>query len=87
MVGVAVRPAGCHHGATPPTSLPVSYRCCQSGHDSAIPQSSLAMHLSSGRPVSTGDSILAPIIISTQSCRHSLMISSPDPPHAIPLRI
>jgi hypothetical protein len=86
MAVVAARPAGCHqHGAKPPANTPVSYRCCQSGHDSAILQSSLATPLS--EVVSSGFSIPALITVSTQGCLHTLTISSPDPPHTIPLRV
>jgi hypothetical protein len=87
MAVVPARPAGCHqHGAKPPASAPVSYRCCQSGHDSAILQTSLGTPLSSAL-VSTGVSMPALITVSIQSCLPSLMILSPDPPHSIPLRV
>jgi hypothetical protein len=82
---VAARPAGCHqHGAKPPVSAPVSYRCCQSGHDSAILQTLLTPQLSG---FSTSVSIPVPIPVATQRCLHSLMISSSDPPDTIPLRV
>src|ERR1700724_2149682 len=87
MTGPAAPPAGCHqHGAKPPTSTPVSYRCCQSGHNSAILQTSLTTLLCSPL-VSTGVSIPTPITVSTQGCLHSLILSSPDPPLTIPLRV
>jgi hypothetical protein len=86
MVVMSARPAGCHQpGAKPPASRPVSYRCCQSGHDSAILQTSFATQLSSAL-ISTGDSIPAAITIPTQDSLQ-LIISSPDPPHTIPLRV
>ena len=85
MMVVAARPAGCHqHGAKPPASAPVSYRCCQSGHDSAILQTLLTPRLSG---FSTGVSIPVPIPVATQRCLHRLMISSSDPPDTIPLRV
>jgi hypothetical protein len=83
---VAVPPAGCHqHGAKPPASVPVSYRCCQGGHDSAILQTfttDAPAHM-----VSVGDSTPASVTSSPQICFESLMISSPDPPHNAPLRV
>src|ERR1700686_4421769 len=83
----AARPAGCHqHGAKPPASMPTSYRCCQGGHDSAILQRSLTTPLSSA-PVSGVASIPVPNTSSTQGCLRSLTVSSPDPPHTIPLRV
>jgi hypothetical protein len=88
MVAVAAQPAGCHqHGAKPPASTPVSYRCCQTGHDSAMPQNSFVTQLSLFRLVSTGASSNAPIAMPIQGSLKSLMISSPDPPHTIPLRV
>src|SRR6266576_2054069 len=87
MTGPAAPPAGCHqHGAKPPASPPVSYRCCQSGHNSAVLQTSFTTLLYSAL-ASTGVSIPAPITVSTQGCLHSLILSSPDPPHTIPLRV
>jgi hypothetical protein len=93
MATVPVRPAGCHqhgatqHGATPPASAPVSYRCCQLGHNSAILQSSLTSQTSLVDVVSTSDSTLAAIVFATPTGLRSLMVSSPDPPHTIPLRV
>jgi hypothetical protein len=86
MSAVAVRHAGCHqHGEKPPASAPMSYRCCQGGHDSAILQTFTAD--APAQMVSNGDSIPASVTPSTQICLHSLMISSPDPPEIIPLRV
>src|SRR5580765_3397927 len=87
MMMAPVRPAGCHqHGAKAPASVPVSYRCCQGGHDSAILQTSSAAQLSS-TPLATGDAIPAPIIVPIQLWVHRPKFSSPDPPHTIPLRV
>jgi len=87
MMPPPVRPAGCHHhGATPPASAPVSYRCCQNGHDSAIVQSSLAAQLSSTL-LATGDPMPFPNTLPTQVWVRGRKISSPDPPHLVPLRI
>jgi hypothetical protein len=88
MVVVPGQPAGCHqHGATPPASTPVSYRCCQTGHDSAMPQSSFVTQLSLSQLVTTSASSNAPVAMPIQGSLKSLMISSPDPPHTIPLRV
>ena len=85
MMVVAAPLAGCHqHGAKPLAPAPVSYRCCQSGHDSAILQTLFTPQLSG---FSTGVSIPVPIPVATQRCLHSLMISSSDPPRTIPLRV
>ena len=87
MMPALARPAGCHqHGAKLPASVPVSYRCCQGGHDSAILQTSSAVQLSSNL-LATGDAMPAPIIVPIQIWVHSPKISSPDPPHTIPLRV
>lgn len=87
MMPAPVRPAGCHqHGAKPPASVPVSYRCCQGGHDSAILQTSSAVQLSSNL-LATSDAMPAPITMPIQVLVHGLKISSPDPPHVVPLRV
>ncbi|PYX94947.1 MAG: hypothetical protein DMG67_00200 [Acidobacteria bacterium] len=77
----------CHQHDTTPVPQPVSYRCCQSGHDSAILQNSLTSEL--------GTMALLPAARSNQnlpvaSAEHSplnLAVSSPDPPDLIALRI
>ena len=97
LMGAApVRPVGCHQhgatphgatqdGATPPASAPASYRCCQLGHNSAVLQNSLTSQPS--LVVSTSDSTLAAIVFATPAGLRSLTVSSPDPPHTIPLRV
>jgi hypothetical protein len=88
MLPVPARPAVCHqHGAKPLAPKPVSYRCCQSGHDSAILQAPLTTRLSAAHGVSTGASISAPVRVSTQSRLQSLTVTSPDPPRTFPLRV
>jgi hypothetical protein len=88
MLPVPARPAVCHqHGAKPLAPKPVSYRCCQSGHDSAILQAPLTTRLSSVHRVSTGASISAPVTVSSLSRLQCLTIASPDPPRTIPLRV
>jgi hypothetical protein len=87
-VPAPARSAVCHqHGAKPSAPTPVSYRCCQSGHDSAILQTPLTTRLSAAHGVSTGASISAPVTVSTQSRLQSLTIASPDPPRTFPLRV
>src|SRR5882724_5758588 len=98
MAVAPVRPAGCHqhgatqHGATqdgqtPPASAPVSYRCCQLGHNSAVLQNSLASQPSLVDVVSISDSTPAAIVFAASTGLRSLTVSSPDPPHTIPLRV
>ena len=82
------RPAACHqHEGALPAPQPVSYRCCQSGHDSAILQSAPASQLDSAdlsAPVErTG--IFAPP--STVQIVRQVATSSADPPSLTALRI
>lgn len=87
MVAPAAHAAGCHgHGTKAPASTPVSYRCCQLGHNSAIPQSSLAP-LNLFGSSAAGGLRPAPILIAMQASPRGLTILSPDPPHTIPLRV
>jgi len=83
----SARPAGCrqHEGALP-LPQPVSYRCCQSGHDAAILQSSPASADSAdvATPVMRSDSFALPAAL--QIVRQ-VATSSADPPHLTPLRI
>ena len=80
---VAARPAGCHqHGTKPPVSMPVSYRCCQSGHDSAMPQASVTFRLSTA-PVFIDRSALQLVSIPRPDRTSTLMNSSADPPARI----
>jgi hypothetical protein len=80
------RPGGCHrHGSAVPP--PVSYRCCESGHDSALLQISFTLHpdaagLASAVEVSKGTTR----DITHQGLCH-LATSSADPPAIAPLRI
>jgi len=82
------RPAGCHeHGQQAPVPEPVSYKCCQAGHHSAILQES-----STSRPVLLHLLRVADFaepftnVCSLRTFRH-LLISSSDPPSNTPLRI
>ena len=78
---------GCHQHDTTPVPQPVSYRCCQSGHNSAILQNSMTSEL--------GALALVPAAQSKPNlpaafAEHSLLnltVSSPDPPDLIALRI
>jgi hypothetical protein len=82
------RPAACHqHEGAPPLPQPVSYRCCQSGHDSAILQSAPASQLDSAdqpAPVERTDIFTLP---STLPIVRRVSASSADPPDLTPLRI
>jgi len=82
------RPAGCHQHSSPtPVRQPVSYRCCEAGHDSAILQTSIV-----SQPESAG---LAMPVELTQSLNptgdrpslRNLAISSAGPPDITPLRV
>lgn len=88
MMVAHVRPAACHqHDGTAPLPEPVSYRCCQIGHDAAILQSSPASQLDSFELPAPGewDHILA-LGTKIQSLRNRTT-SSADPPDLIPLRV
>ena len=82
------RPAACHqHGSSVPHPQPVSYRCCQSGHDTAILQRSSVSHLNSFDLAAPSDRshIFLPTV-PLQNPRN-LTTSSPDPPDLISLRV
>jgi len=82
------RPAACHqHEGAPPSPQPVSYRCCQSGHDSAILQSAPASQLDSADISASVErtgiftpTAMLPIV-------RQVSASSADPPGLTPLRI
>jgi hypothetical protein len=82
------RPAACHqHDGGAPASQPVSYRCCQSGHDSAILQDSPTSQLDSadlGTPFEWTDIFAPP---SKVQIVRQVATSSADPPNLTPLRI
>jgi hypothetical protein len=78
--------AGCHqHGAKPLAPAPSSYRCCQLGHNSAVLQVSLTLQPS--LVVVAAASSSSPIVISAENDPGSAAVSTPDPPHTIPLRV
>ena len=82
------RPAGCHQHGTSPAPQPVSYRCCQSGHDSAILQVSLISQSQLSDLASHFE--LSEVLISSvtrQSFRGDVTPSSADPPVTTPLRV
>jgi hypothetical protein len=87
MVAVHERPAGCHQHGTAPVPQPVSYRCCQSGHDSAILQASFTSQLDSADLTSFAE--LSQILMPTSSHQNprNLATSSTDPPDTTPLRV
>jgi len=82
------RPAACHqHDGAPPSPQPVSYRCCQSGHDSAILQSALWSQLdSSDQPVPVERARIF-TLSSTLPIVRQVSASSADPPGLTALRI
>ena len=88
MAPMEARPAGCHHdGAKPPAHKPASYRCCQSGHDSAIVLTPFVTQLSSAQLAFAGELVSDSFTVPTQSSFPSLMIACPDPPRTILLRV
>jgi hypothetical protein len=81
-------PASCHQHGPTPVSQPVSYRCCQSGHDSALLQISFAAQpdsgdLTAGRPIHS----LVPTVNNRGQSPGNLATSSADPPDITPLRV
>ncbi|MGH9553881.1 MAG: hypothetical protein ACRD3W_31175, partial [Terriglobales bacterium] len=88
MVMVPARPAACHqHEGALPSPQPVSYHCCQSGHDSAILQSSSASRPDSpdlATPFERSDIFASPAMLPIVG---QVAASSADPPKLTPLRI
>ncbi len=87
MIAAGAPSAGCHQHDPAPVPKPVSYRCCQSGHDSAILQSSLASRLDSAELPSTFEARETRPIPVTYLRLRDLTISSADPPDITPLRV
>lgn len=87
---IAAQPpaAGCHQHSPAPVPQPVSYRCCQSGHDSALLQFSFAAQLGSG-DLTAGNPIRIPVpAFHVRGHRpRDLATSSSDPPNITPLRV
>ena len=81
------RPAGCHQHGTSPAPQPVSYRCCQSGHDSAILQ--VSSNLQPQPSDLTSHFELSEVLLSsdTRQILRDVTVSSADPPNTAPLRI
>jgi hypothetical protein len=80
------RPSGCHgHGHKAPAPKPASYKCCLSGHNIAIPQSS-----ASTQPASTSAFLEMPVASSIAAPVRALAgtasFASSGPPGS-PLRI
>ncbi|MGC2181982.1 MAG: hypothetical protein WA637_01730 [Terriglobales bacterium] len=88
MMMAPARPAACHqHEGALPLPQPVNYRCCQSGHDSAIVQSSPAPQLDSfdlATPVGRTQTFAPP---SAVQIVRQVSTSSADPPKLTPLRV
>ena len=81
------QPADCHHHGGAPSPRPVSYRCCQSGHDSAILQSSFGSQLDSADLTSSADSAQNTMPAIVRRNLRKLALPSADPPETTPLRI
>ena len=82
------RPAPCHHqGPATPHPEPVSYRCCQSGHNFATPQGVLDSSLYFVNVTLRGEFPNALIVNSSRQRLLELPIASTDPPDITPLRV
>ena len=80
------RPAACHQHGSVPLPQPVSYRCCQAGHDFAILQVSVSSQPDLTEPVSYVRVAQIPV----RNIFHKTLpiaASSADPPDIAPLRI
>lgn len=80
------RPAGCHQHGSVPVPQPVSYGCCQAGHDFAILQFSLSWRPDSAGPVSHMRLAQIPVRNIFHKALH-IAASSVDPPDIAPLRV
>lgn len=88
MTGAQAQPAPCHHqGSNAPHPEPVSYRCCQSGHNSAILQAPLdsSLYFAGTTPGTHFPNAL--IVNSSRQSLVELPTSSGDPPDITPLRV
>jgi hypothetical protein len=82
------RPAACHqHDGAPPSPQPVSYRCCRSGHDSAILQSTFWSQLDSSDQPASVERTRIFTLPSTLPIVRQVSASSADPPGLTALRI
>jgi hypothetical protein len=86
--GTHQRPAGCHeHSRKAPTSSPVSYRCCQTGHGAILRQEfpGFPPQVLGGLPESAAlDLFPAPMLVSDVRYRDT---SPGGPPGNFPQRI
>ena len=87
MPAVHERPAGCHQHGSAPAPQPVSYRCCQSGHDYAILQVSFTLQPDSADLTSHVELSEDPIPNTTHQSFRGPATSSTDPPDTTPLRV
>jgi len=86
MIAAPERPAACHHHGSIPAPQPVSYRCCLSGHHSAILQTPITAQLDSAHLPSRAE--VSPVVgTHFPAGLHNLAVSSPDPPLNLYLRI
>ena len=80
-------PAGCHQHGPARVPQPVSYRCCQSGHDSAILQASFTSQPDSADLISHVELSQDLIPNAAHQTLRILAFSSADPPDTTPLRV
>jgi hypothetical protein len=82
----AMKHAAKEHVPIAPDSRPVSYRCCQTGHNSAVVEASQTSPASLAF-VLRGDFRPAPSLLSTRNRSGNLLTPSADPPCSTPLRV
>jgi hypothetical protein len=78
---------GCHQHETAPVPEPTSYRCCQSGHDSAIVQASISAQPDSAIFTARVEWNQIPTPTTPHRTLHNLAGASADPPIIAPLRV
>jgi hypothetical protein len=82
------RPSGCHqHSSSTPIHQPVSYRCCEAGHNSAILQTPIVSQLDSAGLTSPVELSQALNTSASPPSLRNLAISSAGPPDIVPLRV
>jgi hypothetical protein len=83
-----VHPAGCHnHGPASPSSAPISFQCCVSGHQTAMPNASYSPHPLAGRLCAStaGEQLSQDFALGRLPAM--LIVPSNSPPGAVRLRI
>ena len=87
MSAATERSSGCHQHGGAPDPRPVSYRCCQSGHDSAILQAPITSQIDSASVAQASEPSSIGQLVPIHFRLFSLAFSSTDPPGNTPLRV